>query len=155
MEVWEVIARESIRDLATRYNANGDSGRFDNVMLLFADDAVMKLEGMELEGEDGRDPYRGHDEILSIFTGARDRQPDEPGGDQPSGAPEHYVRRRIATHQIDFDDETHALGYCYYQVVMPHGLDHWGRYFDRYEQRDGRWLFTHRRVTVEGRTERS
>jgi 3-phenylpropionate/cinnamic acid dioxygenase small subunit len=150
MDVWEVIARESIRDLVTRYNANGDSGRFDNVIALFADDAVM-----ELEGEDGPDLYRGHDEILSVFTGTRDRWADELGGEEPSAAPDHYIRHRVATHQIDFDGDTHARGYCYYQVVMPHGLDHWGRYFDRYEQSDGRWLFTHRRVTVEGRTERT
>src|SRR5437764_27815 len=27
MEMWEAIARESIRDLVYRYNANGDTGR--------------------------------------------------------------------------------------------------------------------------------
>jgi len=29
MEIWELVARESVRDLVQRYNANGDSGRFD------------------------------------------------------------------------------------------------------------------------------
>jgi hypothetical protein len=33
---------------------------------------------------------------------------------------------------------------------MPHGLDHWGRYFDRYEARDGEWRFIRRRVHREG-----
>ena len=36
MELWELVARESIRDLVARYNANGDSGRFDQVLELFA-----------------------------------------------------------------------------------------------------------------------
>ena len=43
--MWELVARESIRDLVARYNANGDSGRFDQVMALFAPDAVMEIEG--------------------------------------------------------------------------------------------------------------
>ena len=43
MELWELVARESIRDLVARYNANGDAGRFDQVWTLFADDAVMEL----------------------------------------------------------------------------------------------------------------
>jgi hypothetical protein len=56
----------------------------------------------------------------------------------------------VFTHQIDFDDQTHARGRCYYQVLMAHGLDHWGRYFDEYGERDGRWLFTNRKVTTDG-----
>jgi hypothetical protein len=34
MEGWELTARESIRDLVIRYNANGDSGRFAQVLEL-------------------------------------------------------------------------------------------------------------------------
>ena len=41
MELWELTARESIRDLVARYNANADTGRFDQVLELFAPDAVM------------------------------------------------------------------------------------------------------------------
>ena len=26
----------------------------------------------------------------------------------------------------------------------------WGRYVDEYEMRDGRWVFTHRKVTMDG-----
>ena len=36
MTLDELIARESIRDLVARYNANGDSGRFDQVVELMA-----------------------------------------------------------------------------------------------------------------------
>ncbi len=43
MELWELAARESIRDLVARYNANGDSGRFEQQMQVFAPDAVMEL----------------------------------------------------------------------------------------------------------------
>ena len=37
-------------------------------------------------------------------------------------------------------------------VLMPHGLDHWGRYVDEYGVRDGRWLITSRRAVSDGRT---
>jgi hypothetical protein len=33
---------------------------------------------------------------------------------------------------------------------MAHGLDHWGRYLDTYEERGGRWLFTLRRALPDG-----
>jgi len=146
MEIWEVVARESIRDVVTRYNANGDSGRFDEVARLFATDAVM-----ELEGDDGPLLFRGRSEILTIFTGTRDRWANEfeARGSSDDSA---YVRHRVVTLQIDFDDHSHARGYCYYQVIMAHGLDHWGRYFDRYELIGDRWHFSRRKVTVEGRT---
>ena len=35
-------------------------------------------------------------------------------------------------------------------MLMPHGLDHWGRYLDTYEERHGRWLFTLRRALPDG-----
>jgi hypothetical protein len=144
MELWQLNARESIRDLVARYNANGDTGRFAQVVELFWPDAVMETQG------DGGTfvTYRGHGEIESIFTGAKERF----GSDATSRAMPPYLRHHTSTLQIDLVDETHGNGRCYYQVVMAHGLDHWGRYFDRYEQRDGRWLFTHRRVTTDGRS---
>ena len=143
METWEAVAREAIRDLVARYNANGDSGRFEQVLALFAGDAAMELD-------DGI--FSGHEEILSIFTGAQQRWTDElnPPG---TASASHHVRHSVSTHQIDFDDESHARGYCYYSVIMPHGLDHWGRYFDNYVRDGGRWLFARRRVTVDGRTD--
>ena len=51
MEHWELIARESIRDLAARYNANGDAGRIDQVVELFAEDAVLDKAGVALDKE--------------------------------------------------------------------------------------------------------
>ena len=50
MELWELTARESIRDLVARYNANGDTGRFPQVLELFAPDAVMEVPGGVYEG---------------------------------------------------------------------------------------------------------
>jgi hypothetical protein len=143
MEVWEVVARESIRDLVARYNANGDAGRVPQVLELFAPDAVMEL------GDPGSSTlHTGLDEIALIFTGTKDRWTAEA---TDRGAPP-YVRHCVSTHQIDLGDETHATGRCYFFVIMDHGLDHWGRYLDEYAVVDGQWRFTRRTVRLDGRT---
>ena len=143
VELWELNARESIRDLVARYNANGDSGRFEQVMELFAPDAVM-----ELLGTDGQiRTFTGRQEIETIFTSTK-------AGWDATVAPQvanHHIRHFTATHQIDLVDQHHAKGRCYYAVLMAHGLDHWGRYLDEYEEREGRWLFSRRRATTDAR----
>lgn len=143
MELWELGARESIRDLVARYNANGDSGRFVQVMEVFAPDAVMELLGTDGELR----TFTGRDEIETIFTSTK------AGWDATvaTRSPRHHVRHFLSTHQIDLIDEHHARGRAYYMVLMAHGLDHWGRYLDEYEEREGRWWITRRRATTDGR----
>lgn len=138
MDQSELIARESIRDLVARYNANGDSGRFAQVLELFAPDATMDIG-------DGR-TYRGREEIETIFTGTRDRWRDAA---EDRGGPA-YVRHGVMTHQIDLLDDTHARGRCYFFVLMDFGLHSWGRYLDEYVQIDGRWLFASRKIINDG-----
>lgn len=145
MELWELTARESIRDLVARYNANGDTGRLDQVFELFAPDATMEIAG---DGVDVR-AYRGLDEIRTIFTGAVESFREASDARARPG----YLRHCVATHQIDLVERVRARGRCYFFVIRAQGLDHWGRYVDQYEERDGRWLFTYRKVTTEGRQE--
>ena len=133
MELWELVARESVRDLVARYNANADSGRFDQVLECFADDAVMELDGR---------PYRGHDEIHSIFTGAAALARSGPGP--------VLVRHHTSTLQIDVTGPGEASSRCYYQVLSAEGLDHWGRYLDTYGVVDGSWKFVRRREFLDG-----
>jgi hypothetical protein len=143
MELWELTAREGIRDLVTRYNSNGDTGRLPQVFELFASDATMEIAA---DGGETR-TYRGIDEIETIFTGAVESFRETADKRAHPG----YLRHCIATHQIDVIDRQHAKGRCYFFVIRANGLDHWGRYVDEYEERDGRWLFTYRKVTTEGR----
>jgi uncharacterized protein (TIGR02246 family) len=132
MEVWELIARESIRDLVARYNANGDSGRFDPMLELFARDAVLEVPGST---------HRGRAAIRSFFEGVSERTSGE-------GAAK-FVRHFTATHQIDVLSAEAARGRCYYAVLTDRGLDHWGRYVDDYRRIDGRWYFERRTVTLD------
>jgi ketosteroid isomerase-like protein len=145
MEIWQLTARESIRDLVARYNATGDSGRFDETLALFAQDAVLEIVPDQC--------YRGHDEIRNMFTraaspiGARDGD-DASNGSNGKG---HHLRHFTATHQIDISGPDDAAGRCYFAVLTERGLDHWGRYLDRYRRDDGRWLFATREVRIDGR----
>ncbi len=135
MDLAELLARESIRDLVTRYNANGDSGRFAHVIDLFAADAMMVIEELA---------YEGHVEIMKVFTGAQGQLSDH--ASDKNG----YVRHFTSTHQIDVVDEDSARGRCYFAVITEIGLDHWGQYVDTYRQIDGRWLFSRREVRTLG-----
>jgi uncharacterized protein (TIGR02246 family) len=133
MEAWELDARECIRDLVARYNASGDSGRFDAMLELFAEDAVLEVPGRRIEGRAA---------IRSFFEGVARGE---------GGRPRVRVLRHFtATHQIDLVSESEARGRCYYQVLTEAGLDHWGVYQDVYRKQEGRWVFARRRASVDG-----
>jgi hypothetical protein len=134
VELWELIARESIRDLVARYNANGDSGRIEQMLDLFAPDARVEVVPDRI--------HRGREEIRALFQGAADVHDDAP--------PIRFLRHHTATHQIDLLGRSEARGRCYFAVYTEEGLDHWGRYNDEYIEIDGAWRFRTRRVTVEG-----
>jgi hypothetical protein len=137
MELWELIARESIRDLVARYNANLDTARYDQAMELFAPDAEMEALGKTWHGREG---------IKRLMTGT--------AGAFSKMTPTKltHVRHSTSTLQIDLIDQTHAKARCYYFVIMDHGLDHWGRYMDEFGVVDGKWLFTKRRATTDQKT---
>ena len=135
MELWELVARESIRDLVARYNATGDAGRIDEMVALFAPDASMEVDGRWHHGREG---------IQSIFTAAAERFAKLPSFT--------HLRHATATLQIDLIDRTHAKSRCYFFVIMDHGLDHWGRYVDQFGVVDGQWRFTRRRVLIDQET---
>ena len=138
MELWELTARESIRDLIARYNANADTGRFDQVLELFAPDAVMEVAERAFEGRDA---------IRTIFTTTADSVVSTA---QEQARPA-YLRHSTSSLQIDLESPTRARSRCYYLVLMDHGLDHWGRYVDEYRVVDGSWRFARRTVTIDGR----
>ena len=120
---------EAIRDVIARYNHFGDSGRFDQLLELFADDATMTVDGTAYD-----DPAA----IRGLFETAAGPRPE-------------HVRHFTSTHVIDVDGNTASVR-CYFQVLTSHGLDHWGRYRDSLVRSGARWLFAHREVRVDGVT---
>jgi ketosteroid isomerase-like protein len=135
MELWELAAREEIRELVARYATNCDSGRFDEVAALFAPDAILEPDGVV---------YQGHEAIRGMFTRAFN---------SIAVWPEPVKLRHMTTSlTIDVADQGGATSRCYYAVLMSHGLDHWGHYDDEYAVVDERWLFSHRREFIDGMT---
>jgi hypothetical protein len=149
VEIWELVARESVRDLIARYNANGDSGRWVQLEELFAPDASMEVEGIV---------YNGREEIMAMFRGVGEivRQSSAPN-EEPAGPSGHttlaewiargrkpFIRHLTGTTQIDVPSPTEARARSYYFFLTVHGLDHWGMYIDEFGLHDGRWLFTRR-----------
>lgn len=137
MESMELIAREQIRDLVAAYAHCADSGRFEELVALFADDGV-------LETPDGQQ-HRGRDAI-SAFLGATKTR-------LAAATERTLIRHHVSNLRIVVVGPDEATGAAYFFVVTERGPDHWGRYRDRYVCIDGHWRFAHRRVRLDGRAQ--
>jgi hypothetical protein len=148
MQMWELVARESIRDRIARWNSNGDAGRTADMVLVLAPDVEFQAAESEV--------LHGRDAVLEFLTGvkgdkAESAQPSAPrtGRYLPPGK-RPSLRHFTSTPTIDFESETRANVRTYYAVLSSFGLDHWGRYIDEFGVVDGEWLITKRTVTTEG-----
>jgi SnoaL-like domain len=156
MELWELAARESIRDVIARYNANGDSARWDDLEELFDPDAVMDIDGTI---------YEGRAAIMGMF---RATQTAVIGQDAESAAEplkhttmaewiargnKPFIRHFTSTTQIDVTGETTATARSYYLVIAVHGVDHWGRYVDEFRHDGSRWRFSRRTERLDAAVE--
>jgi hypothetical protein len=140
MDIWELVAREEIRSCISRYNAYGDAGRMDDMMGVFADDAIMEIDG---------DPIHGREQISSFFRSAgRNFVQFAKANEIPRDAP--ILRHFTSTINITVDSPAEAHATLYYFVLMFHGLDHWGRYEDNYRLVGDTWLISHRREFMDG-----
>ena len=136
MDLWELAAREAIRETVAAYAQYADSGRFDEFAALFAPDGVLEVHG--------QDPVAGRDAIRNYLGGV--------GSGLARDTTVPLIRHHVSNLRIDLLSPTEARGACYFLAVTEHGLDHWGRYRDRYVPDGDRWLFTHRFVRTDGTT---
>jgi SnoaL-like domain len=130
----ELSAREDIRHLIAAYNHAGDSFRIDDLAALFAPDGELEVYGLQTA--------RGREEIVAMLSGVK--------MERPPGYAKFYVRHFVANVLIDQVTETTANAACYFSVINPGGLDHWGRYRDRFVRQDGQWYFAHRLAREDG-----
>lgn len=142
MEIWELIARESVRDCIARYNAHGDAGRMDEVLSVFSQDASIDMDGLVFEGLEGM--RAGFVEAGRHFV-EHARTSGARRGDV-------VLRHFTATTHITVRSQDAASASSYFFVLMAQGLDHWGSYHDQFERSGDDWHITRRRVVVEGRT---
>jgi SnoaL-like protein len=139
MDTWELGIRESVRQTLSDYTAATD--RFDLAALA----ACFSPDGV-LEFHDAAQPLTGPAAIETGLTAAMSQSHDS-----TRPAPNH-VRHHVSS--IRFQSvarDTVKVG-SYFAVHTQIGLDHWGRYRDVMIPIGERWLFAHRRITVDGFT---
>ena len=133
VEPFELAARESIRDLVARYNANGDAGRFDAMLALFARTRRSSSTTARPSGKPA---------IRALFEGVAQRTGSGALAQRSSATSPPRTRSTCSPRR-------EARGRCYFAVLTERGLDHWGRYVDEYRRDGGRWLFQRRKVTLD------
>jgi SnoaL-like domain len=137
MELWELSARERIRDTVARYNWSGDAGRLHDLAETFCEDGVLEIRGSE--------PVRGRAALVEFLSSVTT------SSNATAGV------RRIVRHNVTnirftevTPDEAHVA--CYFTVFTEIGLDHYGRYRDVFVPVGGErseWLIRHRFVSTD------
>ncbi|MDP7702091.1 nuclear transport factor 2 family protein [Mycobacterium sp. TY815] len=136
MDVWELVAREQIRDTLARYNWSGDAGRLDDLAAAFCEDGLLEIRGLP--------PLRGRAEIAGFLRGVTGNAAAAAGADR------RPLVRHILTNVLFTDvtaDRAHVSSY--FTVVTHVGLDHVGRYRDVLVPAEGTWLITQRTVSTD------
>ena len=143
MELWELIARERIRDTLARYIWSGDSLRAEELAAAFCEDGELEVRGSE--------PIRGRAAIAAFIAGVG-RQPPAPAA---GAAARRIVRHNVTNIRFLELEPERALVASYFTVLTEIGLDHYGRYRDTLVPVDDEWLIRHRFVSTDWRTEGS
>ena len=133
MELWELVARERIRDAYTDYTHAGDRMRLRDLAECFTEDGELEVVNLF--------SVRGREAIAAQLA-----TPAEPA---PDTGERFFVRHFVSN--LRFTEVTPELARttAYFAVFTPAGPDHWGRYRDELVPVAGRWLFRRRTVTVD------
>lgn len=132
--MWELVAREQIRDTLARYNWSGDAGRLEGLAETFCTDGVLEIRGLQ--------PLRGRAEIVSFLGGVA-------GNVARDLDVKPVVRHNIANVLFAGLTPDRAEVSSYFTVVTHIGLDHSGRYRDILVPAHGTWLIRHRKVSTD------
>ena len=132
--MWELVARERVRDTLARYNWSGDAGRLDGLAETFCPDGVLEIRGLE--------PLRGRTAIASFLGGVT-------GTVAGSAGVKPVVRHNVANVLFTGLTAGRAEVSSYFTVVTHIGLDHFGRYRDTLVPDGDTWLIKHRKVSTD------
>ena len=134
MDAAEVIAREQIRDVLSRYNHAGDRGRLAELARCFTEDGVLDLKN--------RPPLAGRAAIEAHLGGVV--------ANLAEATAKPVLRHHVSSIRIELNGPDSATAASYFLVFTEVGLDHWGRYGDRLARAGDEWLIAHRKVRVDG-----
>jgi len=134
MKMWELVAREHIRDTLARYNWSGDAGRLDELADTFCADGVLEIRGFE--------PLNGRSAIVAFLGGITGKVADR-------ADVKPIVRHNVANLVFNELTEDHAQVSSYFTVVTHIGLDHIGRYRDTVVPDSDTWRIKYRKVSTD------
>src|SRR6478735_4561364 len=137
MELWELSARERIRDTLARYNWSGDAMRLGELAASFCTDGELELRGAE--------PVRGREAIVEFLGGAM----ASPNAVAQESGVRRIVRHNVTNIRFTAMTPKRAEVACYFTVVTEIGLDHYGRYRDVFVPVGDEWLIQHRFVSTD------
>lgn len=138
MTLDDLLAREAIRHLLSRYTTAGDRLRVDDFVGCFTEDAVIESERVAPERlfrYEGRAAIRAWQERWLAGAGTT------------HGAT--FVRHHLSTCRIDLTGPDSASGSTYWVAWTDVGPDHAGYYLDTFRRVDGEWMIAHRRVRLD------
>jgi len=134
VEMWELVAREQIRDTLARYNWSGDAGRLNALADTFCTDGLLEIRGSE--------PLRGRSEIATFLGGIT-------GKIAIDADVTPIVRHNVANVLFTELAPDRARVDSYFTVLTHMGLDHYGRYRDILVPESDTWLIKHRKVSTD------
>jgi hypothetical protein len=137
MDLWELAARERIRDTIALYTWSGDGLRLDDLASAFCEDGVLEVRG--------RPAVRGREAIVAFLGGVAT------DADAGAGDVRRILRHNLANVRFLEITPERARVDSYFTVVTEVGLDHYGRYRDTLVPVGDRWLFSHRFVSTDWR----
>jgi len=134
VEMWELAARDQIRDTLARYNWSGDAGRLDGLAETFCTHGVLEIRGFA--------PLRGRSEIVAFLGGVTGNIADNVDVNP-------VVRHNLANVLFTSLTSEQANVSSYFTVLTHIGLDHFGRYRDTLVPESDTWLIKHRKVSTD------
>lgn len=127
----EANERAAIRHLQAIYNTDGDRGRIDALVEVFARDGVLEILGEQYKGRDAIHRY-----LSDVATNGA------PGVDLS------FSRHHLSTSRIEFSGPDAAQGWTYFFVMRKGEVLQEGTYVDRFAKSGSDWLIAHRRVKL-------
>jgi len=145
MELWELAAREACRDTLAQYTHAGDRFLLEEFAGAFCEDGILEIRG--------QDQLRGRATIMERFGGATVAQQARQvaARARDAGTSRRIVRHTVSNIRFESVTPGEAVVASYFSVFTEIGLDHMGRYRDRFVPAGDRWLIAHRFVSTDWR----
>jgi len=147
-ELRRAADRSEITHLVATYAAEGDRGRVDKLLDIFAEDGVMVTPIWRAEGRAGIAQA-----LNNITTDAA--RGDTRASLRTKEEPRRVSRHHITSCYITFDGSDEAGGRIYWINFSENGADHSGIYADKYRRINGHWRITAREVRLDWKSANS